>query len=174
MKKIKIIIILLLIVFRNNLYPQDSTKHTNKIITKIKTVDCSLDLVWWKWTTHEGLKTFFGEDNKIQLSVGGTFEIYFSLNEPIGNRGSEGCKVLSYLPKEILSFSWSAPPSFPKIRNSEIKTHVVVQFKSINAHQTEIKLSHLGWLEGDDWKMLYNYFNNAWEIVLNSMAESCK
>ena len=47
----------------------------NKVIVKSKTVQCPVDKVWWKWTTHEGLLTFFGPDNKIELKLGGAFEI---------------------------------------------------------------------------------------------------
>jgi uncharacterized protein YndB with AHSA1/START domain len=148
--------------------------QTDKIIKKSRTVNCSIDTVWWKWTTHDGLKTFFGEDNNIELKVGGSFEIYFSLNEPPGLRGSEGCKVISYLPKEMISFSWNAPPKFPDIRNGDYHTWVVVTFKPLKGNRTDVRINHLGWLKGEDWDQVYDYFDKAWVRVLDWLEQSCK
>lgn len=147
---------------------------THKIIRKTRIVNCSLDSMWWKWTTHEGLKTFFGEDNNMELKIGGPFEIYFSMKAQAGLRGSEGCKVISYLPKEMFSFSWNAPPEFADIRNGEYHTWVVVNFKPLKGNRTEVRISHLGWLKGGDWDQVYEYFDNAWVTVFDWLEESCK
>lgn len=145
----------------------------NKIITKILNINTNLTNAWWKWTTHEGLKTFFGADNKIELKVNGAFEIYFLMANPEGERGSETCKILSFLPHKMLSFSWNAPPKFSTIRNSNDKTWVVVNFKELEKEVTEVTLNHLGWLEGQEWEELYNYFDLAWDSVLKELVESC-
>lgn len=142
-------------------------------IEKTITVNCSIHTVWWKWTTHEGLLTFFGKDNSVDLRLGGPFEIYFLMDNPLGLRGSEGCKVLSYLPERMLSFSWSAPPQYHEIRNHEHKTWVVVTFKSIDDNTTKVELSHLGWLKGDKWDTVYDYFDQAWETVFGWLEKSC-
>jgi len=155
------------------LFAQDGPKFTDKIIEKSATVSCSLDQAWWKWTTHEGLRTFFGENNKIGLWAGGPFEIYFSMDAPEGLRGSEGCKVLAVLPQRMFSFSWNAPPSFPGIRDSGEHTWVVVEFASVSPGRTKINLTHLGWREGEDWDGVYQYFDKAWDTVLRWMEESC-
>jgi uncharacterized protein YndB with AHSA1/START domain len=147
---------------------------TDKIIKKSRTVDCSIDTMWWKWTTHDGLRTFFGEDNNMELQIGGPFEIYFSNDVPEGSRGSEGCKVISYLPKEMISFSWNAPPKFPDIRNGDYHTWVVVTFKAVKGNRTEVRINHLGWLKGEDWDQVYQYFDKAWVTVLDWLEKSCK
>ena len=72
--------------------------------------------VWKCWTTSEGFKSFSECDSTIELKVGGPFEIYFRANNPEGERGSEGCKILSYEPGSMLSFSWNAPPKFAAAR----------------------------------------------------------
>jgi len=108
---------------------------SNKIIKKTKVVNCSIDTVWWKRTTHEGLLTFFRSDNKIALKLDGAFEIYFLMDNPKGLRGGEGCKIINYVPKEMLSFTWNAPPEYPEIRNHKHKTWVVEGFKLIDKKQ---------------------------------------
>jgi len=146
---------------------------TDKMIKKVKVVNGLVSEVWLKWTTHEGLKTFFGMDNKIELAVGGPFEIYFIEKNSNGLKGSEGCKIISFLPEKMLSFTWSAPPQYPEIRNHEHKTWVVVNFRIMPNSRTEVELVHLGWPEGEDWDKVYDYFDKAWEFVLNSLDESC-
>jgi len=145
-----------------------------KGIKKSVVVNGSLDEVWLKWTSHEGLKSFFGVDNKIELKLGGAFEIYFLMDQPDGLKGSEDCKIISFLPKEMLSFTWNAPPQFPTIRNNAYKTWVVINLKAIDKNNTEVILNHVGWLKGEDWNAVREYFTTAWEAVLNWLKESCK
>ncbi|MGD9707766.1 MAG: SRPBCC domain-containing protein [Candidatus Delongbacteria bacterium] len=145
----------------------------DKMIKKTRVVNELISEVWKKWTTHKGLKTFFGAENKIELKIGGDFEIYFIENNPYGLKGSEGCRILSFLPEKMLSFSWNAPPQFPEVRNNEYKTWVVVNFRIMPNSSTEVEIVHLGWPEGGEWDKVYDYFDKAWEFVLNSLEESC-
>ena len=69
----------------------------NKMIDKSRIFNCAVDTLWWKWTTYDGLKTFFGEENKVELAIDGAYEIYFSMDQPVGQRGGEGNKIISYL-----------------------------------------------------------------------------
>lgn len=164
--------ILLLTIIYSNLFSQTSMKISDKKIVKHATVQLPVDSVWQLWTTHDGLKTFFGRDNKIELALNGDFEIYFLLDASTGKRGSEGCKVLSYLPYKMLSFSWNTPPEFEELRNSNYKTWVVVDFNAVSTSATEITLSHIGWPADDKWLPVYDYFVKAWDQVLNSLSKN--
>lgn len=148
---------------------------SQKIITKKTVVNCPVEKAWWKWTTHEGLKTFFGQDNQMELRIGGPFEIYFSTDAPAGSRGSEGCKVLSYLPDRMLSFSWNAPPQFAEIRSGDYHTWVVIRFaEAADGKKTEVELSHLGWPDSKEWDEVHDYFDKAWGYVFKWFEESCQ
>jgi len=144
----------------------------DKTIIKKRSIKASIDNIWNKWTTHEGLLTFFGADNKVELRIGGAFEIYFMMDQPYGTRGAEGCEVLSFLPKKMLSFSWNAPTQFDAIRNGNHQTWVVVEMIAVG-NVTEVTLTHLGWLEGEDWNAVYDYFVNAWDMVMDNLVKSC-
>lgn len=146
---------------------------TDSVIHKTRTISCSTYEAWHKWTTHEGLLTFFGRDNKIELYPGGAFEIYFLLDNPYGLRGSEGCKVLSYIPEKMFSFTWNAPPHFKQIRKGNIYTWVVITFYAEKDTTTKLDLQHLGWHEGEDWQAVYDYFEKAWDQVLDNFVKSC-
>ena len=85
------------------------------------------DDVWHAWTTEKGAATFFAPRAHIELKLGGAYELLWSDDDgaPTGSQGSEGCTVLSYLPQEMLSFEWNAPPEFSAARG--VHTFVVVR-----------------------------------------------
>jgi uncharacterized protein YndB with AHSA1/START domain/predicted enzyme related to lactoylglutathione lyase len=167
----KLIIASIILATCHFTFGQKAMETTDKQIRISKIFNQSLDTLWHSWTTHEGLKTFFGKDNKIELVPDGAFEIYFLLDKPIGLQGSEGCKVLSYLPKKNISFSWNAPPQFVEERKSGYKTWVVVEFNFITNDQTELILTHLGWPKDENWNVVYDYFDVAWKIVLDRLSK---
>lgn len=152
---------------------QSTYMVTDAAIEHSLLVDCPVDTVWWKWSTGEGLLTFLGADNKIELIPGGAYEIYFLPDAPYGQKGGEGSRVLSYLPGRMISFTWSAPPYHETVRNHPHKTWVVVEFSETPDGKTLVELTHLGWLEGEDWDAVYAYFDKAWVSVLQSLANSC-
>ena len=124
--------------------------------------------VWSAWTSSEGLASWWGPPgSNIELRIGGSYEIYFSLDEEEGRRGSEGCRVLAYVPGESLSFTWNAPPHLP-LRSAN--TWVVLTFTS-TAGGTNVRLVHTGFLAGDDWDDYMAYFADAWGFVLGLLRD---
>ncbi len=144
----------------------------DKKIFKEIVVKANREAVWEKWTTNEGIKSFFAPKCKVELRLHGPFEMYFIADAKPGGQGSEGCKFLSYLPYEMLSFSWNAPPIFPEIRNSEDYTWVVLHFEKISDTSTKVQLSHFGWRAGENWQAVYEYFDAAWTRVLENLSKS--
>ncbi len=124
--------------------------------------------VWAAWTSEEGINAWWGPaGSNIELRVGGPFEIFFSMQAPEGQRGSEGCRFLSYVPGEMVSFTWNAPPQL-KLRQSN--TWVVLSFLS-DGSGTKVRLTHTGFLNGADWDEYMAYFENAWTYVLQLLAD---
>lgn len=79
-------------------------------------VNAPSSAVWEAWTTAGGLKSFLAPQANIERKIGGAFEVFFN---PADERMStKGCKLLSYLPEEMISFQWSLPgdvfPELPK------------------------------------------------------------
>ncbi|MEW6251266.1 MAG: SRPBCC domain-containing protein, partial [Planctomycetota bacterium] len=128
------------------------------------------EAVWTLWTTRAGLVSFFPREAKMQLTVGGPFEMYFLTDAPEGARGSEGCRVLAFLPPEMLAFDWSAPPQYPTVRKE--RTQVVVQLEALGPDQTRVRLTQHGWGVGDEWDQVYEYFSKAWARVLTSLHQT--
>ncbi len=144
---------------------------TPEPIVKKAVVNATAAELWRLWTTREGLNSFFGRDSRVELKVGGAFEIYFLMENEYGLRGSEGCRILSFLPEKMLSFSWNAPPKFPEVRNSEYKTRVIVEFNETEGEATEVLLTHTGWPDDAGWLPVHAYFENAWTSVIESLGK---
>ncbi|HNX49850.1 MAG TPA: alpha/beta fold hydrolase [Thermoanaerobaculaceae bacterium] len=132
-------------------------------------VKASLQDVWWAWTTVDGVKTFFAPDARIELRPGGAYEMYFGPDQPVGQKGGEGCRVLSLLPMEMVSFEWNFPPSIPSLRTSGARTWVVIQLTETAPGTVHVRLSQLGWQPGKDWDKGFTYFDHAWGVVLQRL-----
>lgn len=135
--------------------------------------------VWKKWTTSEGVASFLDTPANIELRPGGPFEIYFKPDAPQGQRGSEGCTVLSWLPERMLSITWNAPPKYPGVRNGSRHTFVVITLDAMDPATTRVRLTHDGWPEAEEagalaeeWKGTHEYFENAWPNVMKALADS--
>ena len=85
------------------------------LISKEVTVNASLEYVWHSWTTAEGL-SFISAQSNVDLRIGGPYEWF--LDGPAderGYRGSQGSRVLAFLPGRMLAFAWTFPPDIPSL-----------------------------------------------------------
>lgn len=153
--------------------PVDAEQSNGRCLHKEIVVQTSLDAVWHAWTTNAGIDAFFSKGPKIELRIGGPYELYMGMTEPdkSGLRGSEGCKVLSYIPREMLSFEWNFPPKVPTLRNAHAKTHVVLRFEELPGGRVRLRFDQLGWKDGEDWDAGYAYFDKAWDWVLQQLKK---
>lgn len=131
------------------------------------TVNAPRSDVYKQFTTSEGWKKFMGGETAIDLRIGGPWEIYFNPETKIG---SNGCQVLSYVPNEMVSFSWNTPPKFAEERAK--RTWVVVTFTDAGEGKTAVRLRHLGFTPEGKWPEIKAYFTNAWPNVLKALSDS--
>ncbi len=128
-------------------------------------VDAAPDEVWRAWTTEAGVRSFLAPACRVELRVGGAYEMYFNLDAPKGNRGGEGLVVLAFQEPTMLSFTWNAPPELPTVRPQH--THVIVRIAQAGPHRSRVTLHHDGWGQGGEWEEALRYFQSAWrEVVL--------
>lgn len=142
---------------------------SDRVMLKEVTVKATVDDVWRAWITDEGAREFFSPHTKIACRIGGPYEIYFDNQAPIGSRGGEGNKVLSFLPNSMISFEWNAPPSFGPLR--DIRTRVVLQFEPVGTDSVKVVFHHLGWGDSKEWDAVYDYFDKAWSYVLGNFKK---
>lgn len=141
-------------------------------IEKVVTVRAPRAEVWRRFTTSEGVGRWLSPKTKIELTVGGPWEVYFLDEQPIGSRGSEECRVLSFLPERMLSFTWNAPPHLTKTRHAH--TWVVVELADV-AGGTQVTLTQLGWptdglANEPEWEATFQYFDRAWGKALEALV----
>jgi uncharacterized protein YndB with AHSA1/START domain len=144
-----------------------NTRGPLKDIVKTIEVPASLDSVWWAWTTQAGLTSFFAPAARVELRIGGPFELYFRSNEKPGSQGSEGVRILSYEPRRMLSFDWRAPPEFPTVRQQ--RTWMVIRLDSIGPRLTRVTMSQFGWQEGEEWRKNHEFFEKAMDLPLTNL-----
>jgi uncharacterized protein YndB with AHSA1/START domain len=133
--------------------------------------------IWRLLTTNDGWRRLFEAEARIELRPGGPFEILFDPSAPQGQQGSEGCTVLSFIPDEMLSFTWNAPPNFARARQR--RTWVVVRLDELAPTRTRVRLDHQGFgqqaAETPDaraeWEGVRAYFLQAWARVLGTLGE---
>lgn len=125
--------------------------------------------VWMAWTSSEHIEAWWEPHaSNIELRVGGPFEILFDADAPAGRQGGEGCRYLGYVPGELISFTWNAPPH---LALRETNTWVMISFEARGPERTRVRLVHTGFLEGPDWDAYLSYFEGAWTHVLKLLAE---
>jgi uncharacterized protein YndB with AHSA1/START domain len=162
MNKVGLIVCLMMIFF-------NLASASNRSIEKEVIVETPLSEVWKAWTTNEGAQTFFSPRTNIDARLGAPYEIYFKSDEPYGKQGSEGCRVHSIVPMKLLAFTWNAPPQFRTIRETQLHTIVYLRFEELAPHKTAVHFSQQGWGDGVEWDQVFNYFEEAWDIVLGRL-----
>jgi len=137
---------------------------------KETTVKAPVRQVFEQMTTEAGLKKTMLVESKVDLRIGGAWELYFNSKAEPGDRGSEGSKILSYVPNRMLSVAMSAPGAFPEERRK--RTWIVITFDPIGENETFVRLTHLGFGEGGKWDDLKRYFDTSWTSALRRLAET--
>lgn len=140
-----------------------------KVISKQVVIGAPIEDVWDAWTTEAGTATFFAPLARIDLRVGGPYELFFIPDAPEGSRGGEGCIFKEIEFPRRLVFTWNFPPSIPELRDSGALTKVTVTLRSISDSDTEVRLEQTGWEKGRAWEEGYAYFDKAWALVLDRL-----
>jgi uncharacterized protein YndB with AHSA1/START domain len=143
-------------------------------VMKEVVVPAPAEAVWSVWTTDQGLHSFFTEDGKfatnVELKPDGAYEFFFYPNAPMGQRGTEGGRILGFEPGRMLTFTWRNRPDMPQVRPH--RTYVVVYFEPLGPRETRVTLVQGGWGSGPVWDQAYAYFDEAWAGVLGRLQKS--
>ena len=142
---------------------------TERSLVKEVTVAASLDDTWAAWTTREGITSFFAPDARVDARPGGTFEVYFDPGAEPGLRGADGMQFMALQPRQMLSFTWNAPPHLAQARQQ--RTLVILRFEALGERSTRVRLLHVGWGSGGEWDASHAYFDRAWGAVLGNLKK---
>ncbi|MCK6545352.1 SRPBCC domain-containing protein [Myxococcota bacterium] len=162
--------------FAPRLTTADADDLSPRELVKEAVVPLARAAVWSLWATAEGLKTWLVKDARVELRPGGAYEVLFLDDRPVGTRGSEGCRVLSFVRERMLSFTWNAPPHLATTRWEH--TWVVVELAD-DERGTRVRVTHTGWptsglAREPQWEQTFAYFDRAWEGVLRALDERAR
>ena len=121
-------------------------------------VSAPISKVWAALTTPEGLRGWVAPEAKVELFLGGAYELYFRPNDE-EDRGMEGTRVISLVPGEMLSYTGEIPG-----------TWVVWRLDRLDNGRTRIRFSGLG--SGSEWEKRHRYFDNGTTEVLQRLSKS--
>ena len=140
-----------------------------RTLVKTATVKATVDEVWNAWTTTEGIQSFFAPEARVEARPGGPFEVYMNPYAKPGMKGADDMVFLALQEKQMLSFTWNAPPHLPEVRRQ--RTSVTVRMKPAGEGATEVRLVHSGWGDGGQWDQAFAYFDRAWGNVLANLEK---
>ena len=140
-------------------------------ITASIEIEASVSEAWQMWTTEEGL-SFFAPGSLIELEPGGRYEVYFALDAPVGQRGSEGTHVLGLQPERMLTITWGLPPYMSEVRPH--LTSITLTFEPLSEMRTRVTLVHSGWGWDGQWDDARDYFVGNWPAVLGLMKAAAE
>jgi hypothetical protein len=66
------------------------------------------------------------------------------------------------------------PPDLPVLRNAGEVTQVVVRFADNGDGTSHVRLSAHEWQAGESWTEGWDYFDMAWDIVLQALKAHCE
>lgn len=131
-------------------------------------VPADISSLWRAWTDPAELRQWWSiPAARIDLRVGGAYDLTFRPDAEVGARGSEHCRILSYVPERMLSFTWAVPPH---LAVGQAHTWVVLTFSEADSG-TDLELVHNGFLTGPGWQECREYFRQAWRRVLRHLVE---
>ncbi len=133
---------------------------------KHATLTAPRSAVWRAWTDQQELAKWFDRDARVELRAGGPYEILFLMDNPPDLQGGEGNTVQAFSAEKSLDFTWNAPPDFGPLR--DIRTHVRIELSDAD-NGTDLTLTHDGWGVATDWSPVREYFDRAWDHVMNAL-----
>ena len=126
------------------------------------TVDAPGSAVWDAWSTAAGVQAFLAPKATVERRIGGAYEVF--LNPADKRSSTQGCKLLSYLPPEMISFEWRLPADeFPEL--AAAATWMVVQMHPAGIERTEVRITQLGWGAGPVWNRAYSHMQLFWQMA---------
>ena len=140
---------------------------------QVRTVEVSTTVpvdamtAWRSWVDETMLAQWWTvEEARVDLRIGGRYELLFQADGPAGLRGSEGSQIMSYVPGHTLAFTWNAPPH-TEMRG--ILTWVSLIFAETGDGTTKVQVLHSGLGDGPHWAAYGKYLEGAWRRALHRL-----
>ncbi len=143
-----------------SLTPAEQSLMSEKSIQLFIRINAPVDSVWSRLSSEKGMEKFFAPVCHLDLKTFGMLDVFFAPDAPAGQRGAENNMVLAVEEKQMISFTWDAPPQFQEIRKQ--RTSVSIKLYPTSQSETLVTFTQTGWGTGPEWDTVYSYFEKAW------------
>lgn len=125
--------------------------------------------IWRLFTTTDGLGSWVAPVAAIDLRIGGIWEASYRPDGRIGDPANIRNRVLSYVPLRMLSIAVdSAPPDFPEADLAR-SVWTVLEFEPAGQTKTRVRVSMLGYRNGEGFERLYARFSSGNSLTLKAL-----
>ncbi|PZO53723.1 MAG: hypothetical protein DCF16_06345 [Alphaproteobacteria bacterium] len=126
--------------------------------------------VWALFSTTEGLASWVAPVAAIDLRPGGMWESSYDRAARLGDAGNIRNRVIAITPERSLIIQVAgAPPNFPHADLvGELVT--VIAFEPVDAANTRVRVTMLGYRDGEGFDALYRHFEWGNAYTLDALA----
>lgn len=126
---------------------------------------------WAAWTVPAVLESWLTQKARVELRVGGAYELFWQPDEPEKN-STLGCKLTAVEPQRRLAFTWRGPVPYAHLMNvgEPPPTHVEVLLES-RGEGTVVRLEHAGWGAGKEWDEARAWQARAWAAAFEALPK---
>ncbi|RMH13486.1 MAG: hypothetical protein D6695_03885 [Planctomycetota bacterium] len=130
-------------------------------------VEAPVSEVWAAWTSEPGLESWLAPSALVELRPGGRYAI--NVNNRIGESGTVELRVLAFEPNRMFAYT-TTPPDDEFLKSiSDGDSWAVVTFTPLDASNTLVQHTSLGWRGGDDWDDTERFVRRANQYVLEML-----
>ena len=134
-------------------------------------IDAPIEAIWHAISTEEGLSEWIAPEARVELEIGGDYELYFWPENAVGDRGIEGTKVLSFVPNRLLSYWGSSPPKFEKVHSQNV-AWVTYSLRELETGEVEVRQYGCWPRFGETWEVEFrDWVQAAQKIGLEKLAQ---
>ncbi len=131
------------------------------------TVPLPIPMIYAAWADPLQLAQWLATAARVELRVGGRFELDFGDEPKFSSRGH----VTRLTPDVDLGFSWQGPAEFAELLNTaEPPTEVYVRLQE-SPEGIDVTLEHLGWRSGDAWEEARSWHFHFWDERLRRFKD---
>ncbi|HYD88403.1 MAG TPA: SRPBCC domain-containing protein [Vitreimonas sp.] len=134
-------------------------------------VPASAAELWPLWTTSAGVGTWLAPVAAVEARPGGVLETSYDPDGRIGDPANIRNRIVAVAPERLLVIQVAhAPPNFPHAAEVA-RLATLIEFEPVGEGATRVRVSMLGYREGEAYEALYHHFawGNAW--TLNKLVE---
>ncbi len=179
MKKNFSFVVFILFTFSVHSQALKKTSYINKEREKVLRIEISLpvdiETAWALFTNDEKLKKWIAPLAHIELRSGGYIITNYDTTKNLSDSTSILLPITSFIDNELLILKVILNGNFARsVRDTDKNLQEIIQFQSVDNHQTKIISSMIGWGNGPDWDKTYLFFEkgNEWtyeQLIKNFM-----